>query len=319
MDTLDETVLYNRASSYVRESQGLSIYFPIELKNMEGLSYYLNYINNICSNNDIKTLYYYKLAGCLNGELQTYAYSKGYGTFPVLDTTPLSMLTEADIQLSDNAQFHIPLDSSAVNLLQDMTFCLCQLDTENGMITYLGEDRLVFLNEQGILNTNFSGKWLSIDGQPLAVEVIDTTKERIRYRAPVLYNGTDSYLVIGYEYESGEFSVLGVYDMTSYKEGGDTLMRNTQNVEPGDAIQVIYETSQSTGSTNEKIYGKKFIYRVSSKVGEQILPDGGYLAMVALSDSRGDYYYTPIVNFEIQTGRVHNANLSDMHAITVAK
>ena len=41
--------------------------------------------------------------------------------------------------------------------------------------------------------------------------------------------------------------------------------------------------------------------------------------MVALSDSRGDYYYTPIVNFEIQTGRVHNANLSDMHAITVAK
>lgn len=29
--------------------------------------------------------------------------------------------------------------------------------------------------------------------------------------------------------------------------------------------------------------------------------------MVALSDSRGDYYYTPIVNFEIQTGRVHNA------------
>ena len=319
LDTLDETVLYNRASSYVRESQGLSIYFPIELKNMEGLSYYLNYINNICSNNDIKTLYYYKLAGCLNGELQTYAYSKGYGTFPVLDTTPLSMLTEADIQLSDNAQFHIPLDSSAVNLLQDMTFCLCQLDTENGMITYLGEDRLVFLNEQGILNTNFSGKWLSIDGQPLAVEVIDTTKERIRYRAPVLYNGTDSYLVIGYEYESGEFSVLGVYDMTSYKEGGDTLMRNTQNVEPGDAIQVIYETSQSTGSTNEKIYGKKFIYRVSSKVGEQILPDGGYLAMVALSDSRGDYYYTPIVNFEIQTGRVHNANLSDMHAITVAK
>lgn len=84
-----------RASSYVRESQGLSIYFPIELKNMEGLSYYLNYINNICSNNDIKTLYYYKLAGCLNGELQTYAYSKGYGTFPEVGRIPAVRFDQA--------------------------------------------------------------------------------------------------------------------------------------------------------------------------------------------------------------------------------
>lgn len=59
---VDETVFLSNRATYVRESQGFLIYFPIELKNMEGLLLF-ELINNICSNNDIKTLYYWVKVG----------------------------------------------------------------------------------------------------------------------------------------------------------------------------------------------------------------------------------------------------------------
>lgn len=307
-DAVRKSVLYNRTTAYEQDSQGLSVYFPAEVEDLMGLVYYLNYINEVCVNQDIKALYYYKLAGCLNDELQAYADSQKYGKAPVLDTAPLEQLAGAEIKLEETGIFSMPVDAEASALIQDLSLNIAKYDEKEDRVTYYGEDQFVTIDENGKLYTDFEGKWISLNGHILTVEKIDSTASTIRYRSPVSVNGEDSYLILAYDFDTEKTSILGIRSM---EENGEVLERTVNNLKVGDKLQPIYESNILDSGVDDKLYGKPFTYWSNSRVEDQTLKNGTYLVSVTIVDTRGDEYYTPIIQFKMQNGKMTDAEVRE--------
>jgi hypothetical protein len=71
-DLVGETVLYHRECGALDDSTGIAVYIPTEVNEVNGLLYYLQYVYDVSDRESIKTLYYYKQAGCLNDEMKEY-------------------------------------------------------------------------------------------------------------------------------------------------------------------------------------------------------------------------------------------------------
>lgn len=305
-----DCVLYSRATSYARESQGISVYFPTEIENLNSLRKYINYVEDICENQDIRALYYYKFGGCLNKELQAYAESQGYGEAKPLDTAALDGLASVEVEVEQDGNFSMSLDAQAIGLIQDYTLNLAKYDEDTEQIIYYGEDCFLGLEDTGRIFTDFDGEWMSIDGHMLAVEIIDETASMIRYRAPVLLNGEEYYLILAYDFDQEEISILGASPMSD-ATSADVVGRNVNNLRVGDRLQPIYESNYASDDAEFEEYGKKFRYSPYTKIEDHTLENGTYMEYITVRDTRGDEYYSPVVQFKVQGGKITEAELRE--------
>lgn len=319
MKALDEAVLYKRATSYASDSKGISVYYPTNIETLSGLMYSLDYINNISDSQDIKALYYYKIAGSLNEELQACADSMGYGKIKNLDVTPLKELENTQVEVSENGNFSLPVDDKTVALMQEAVLCLAKLDEKKNEVTYMGEDSFLYTDQDGQLRAEAKGEWISIDGNFLAVEILDSTDSAIKYRSRIRYNGADAYLILGYNLDTEKIHILGIKTIdvdSSGEDHADTVGRKTESMMPGDKIQPIYDISQLDVSQVNRKYGTAFTYKASSKIENRILNDGKYVQFIKVKDARGDKYYTPAIQFQVKKGTIINSGImEDMSGI----
>lgn len=309
---LDEAVLYKRATSYASDSKGLSVYYPTDVESLSGLANYLDYINNISDSEVMKAMYYYKIAGSLNEELQEYADRMGYGKMKLLDTAPLKRLTKAKAEVSKDGSFSIPLEGAALPLIQEEFLDLVKLDEENDEATFLGESVFSYSYEDEQLDANLKGDWISIDGNFLAVEILDLSDSAIKYRSRILYNGADAYLILGYNLREDKLQILGVKTVEEESEEyADTVARKTESIRSGDKIQPVYNISRLDSSESDQKNGKAFTYKSGSKIESRVLDDGKYAQFIMVKDARGDEYRAPAIVFMVDKGKITKAGLSE--------
>ena len=110
----------------------------------------------------------------------------------------------------DEAGFKIPVSDALQNLIVDYELEVSKYDEDSNSVTYYGTDRSLRLDGEGYLVSEFDGRWICLEGQPLSVEVISSTPSATLYRAHVLYNGTDAYLELSCDRDTDEVSVTGV-------------------------------------------------------------------------------------------------------------
>ena len=305
LSALDQAVLYPRETSYTQGSEGLSIYFPTNVDSLYGLFQYLEYMDTVCTDPDMKALYYYKVAGCLNEELQSYADAAGYGSFPTLDTTPLDQLAALTPAVGDDHTVELPISNEVASLMQQMTVTIAKYDADTETLCFYGDDACLYLDEYRTLRTTFDGAWVTLDGHILPLEIIDQTDAFIRYRVPVRYDGAENaYLVVARDLASGAFSILGVQALD---EEADTFGRNLVPVEIGSKIAVCYRIEDMTDVSVHEEYGDSFTFRTNSRVESAALPDGDYYLVISITDTRGDSYFPPLVSF-----RMENDGIAEM-------
>lgn len=301
MDGIDRAVVYNRVSKTMNGSKGMSVYFPAEVPDLSSLIYYLDYVDNICLDDGIRALYYYKGSGCLNEEMQAYADSLGYGKAQKLDNTALRDLQYSDITIEPD-HFSMALPEVSGSLIQADTFYLAML--QDGYTVNLGEDALVRA-EDGKLVSTFDGSWLFMGDDILPLERLGASVGTIKYRVKVEYNGTDSYMILAVDEESGEVRILGIYDIISSGVDGEIMgMRNLQKVADGDRFKIIYDKDSFEAGGNMELYGPGFTYTKDTKIRYEKVRDGKYLAVFVMYDMRGDAFYSPIAQYEIKDGKI---------------
>lgn len=301
MDDIDRAVVYNRASKTMSGSKGISVYFPAEIPDLTSLLYCLDYIENICPDDSIRALYYYKASGCLNDEMQAYADSLGYGKAQKLDNTALRNLQYGEID-TNSEQFFITLPESAESLIQAETFQLAML-LDDYTVNF-GEDELVSA-EDGKLASTFDGGWLFMEGNILPLERLGDSAGTVKYRTRVEHNGKDSYMIIAVDEESGDIRILGIYDIASSDTNGTVMaMRNLKNVMEGDKIRIIYDKDSFGTEGHTQLYGPEFTYTANTKIDYEKVRDGKYLATLTMYDVRGDAFYSPVVQYEIKGGKI---------------
>lgn len=305
IDLVNEMVLYNLACGVHAESTGITVYYPSTVTDLYGIRQTLTYIDEITDNEDIRALYYYKIAGCLRDDMQEYVTKMGYGEIKPMDNAPLKAMINAQIEIGEDQNYTVANSSEAVKLSQNFEYNLLQV-MEDGSARRLGADAFIGANEAGDLYTEFEGEWLHIDGKPVAVNLISVTDNTVTCSAEIYHNQEKAYLLLGFDMEKETWEIIGVQkeNTPSY---GFFASRFTEELKSGDTITLIYETyNMETGVAGNES-GDTITYTENTKVEDAVLKNGKYISFITLVDARGDEYNLPTVSFDMKDGKMQGA------------
>ena len=304
-----ETVLYHRESGSLSDSTGIAVYLPCEVDEFRGLSFYLDYIYNVCEDDNTKALYYYKQAGCLNEELSTYVENLTDNTPKKLDVGLFSEFTKAQPVIEGNS-FTIPVNSEVGNLMVSPQIGIAKLDEKNNQIIGYGSNGGVYLDSEQRLVSDFDGRWPTINGVPMYVEIMSETESTIEYRAHVRYNFEEAYLLLSYDKEKDNLEITGVRKVSDDPNYLSSA-RTEQGVEPGAIIAPIYEMTNLKDNSEDTKDGKLITLKKKTKVEMKTLPKGYYLGNAVIKDPRGDEYYSAVVGADIDSKGVDTWKIDD--------
>ncbi len=310
---LDETVMYCRTFGALSDSRGISVYVPGTVTGYSGLAYCLDYIYNVCEDPSTKALYYYKIAGCLNDDMEEYLATLTDVKAHTLDLKPFQQFGRTEPVITDNG-FDIPIGETLLDMLQSYETELALYDEDTGKIISYGRDESVRLDGDGNADCEFDGTWICYDGVPLATEVVASTSSSVEYRSRVLFNHTESYLCFTWDRDAEEFTVNGIRGASDMggilnSEPINYLVNSRMNTEvkPGDEIVPIYEVDDDgsdNGAGRGFDRGETIKISRNSKISIDKLPSGYYLTSAVISDQRGDVYYSQVVGNRVSDGKV---------------
>ena len=297
---IDEAVLYHRENGCLEDSTGIAVYFPAQVDTLNGLLYYLDYHNGVCENEDVRTLYYYKQAGCLTDEMRKYVATLTDKVPQNLDISLFRKFTGADPKF-DEAGFLIPVDDELSEMIVDSRMELIYIDEKKEELIDYGMDKAVKPDGEGHLTSDFGGEWIHLNDVPLYVEVVSTTGSAIEYKAHVSYDQQEAYLLISRDLDTDELSLMGVRVVNNDTEVM-AASRSTMELENGASIEPIYYViDMNTGSETAQT-GKKVTYNDWIDLSFEPIRDGRYLATAVISDQRGDSYYSEVMGFTAYNG-----------------
>lgn len=306
LSALGDAVLYTRSSSYLKDSKGLSIYFPARIEGIGGTLYCLKYINEVSESEDVNALYYYKIAGCLNEALDEYVTSNGLERLDPIDYSELADISDLELAVLGDGNLAMQLPEEFMYMLQSARMGIAKYDDESGDIEYYGEDAYAFMDEDGSVHTDFDGSWLFFGGNPLPLEVMSVNGEKVMFSTKILYNFNDATLITGYDTETDDVSVLGVrLDL----DNSAVLDRSLIPLKDRDIIMIVYETGNLySNAISDEV--KPVIYKEGKTVlEEKSLADGDYYQYIIFGDLRSDTYYSGIINLSIKDGKVVSQEL----------
>ena len=297
---IDACVLYTRGTAYAQNSEGISVYFPTCMDQAISLTNMLYYINDISKSDAVNCLYYYKVAGCLNEYYTEYAQREyGIETVNVWNASVVDEITDAPVSAEEN-QLSLTVNDDALPYISDVTLRVSKFDEEDGKVYNYGEDYLAHADAGNIYGADLSGKWLSIDGNPLYTDIIDSTDQLIRYSTPVKYKGSKVYLIFAYDYEKEKFEILG---LQLPSESASAVGRNLQVLEDGAKLTPLY-IGKGLRDADVELEGKEFVYQETSEIRDTDLADGYYLAFLEFSDFRDEKHYSGITGFTMKDGTI---------------
>ncbi len=305
-DALKEAVLYHRENGSLADSTGMAVYFPAQVNTLDGLTYYLEYEYDVCEDEDVKTLYYYKQSGCLTDEMKEYVATLTDATPKSLDLGVFRKFATA-IPRFDDEGFLIPVSDNLQDMIAGYKLEVIRLEDDNTMVDYGFEDA-VYLDGDGHLASDFDGKWIHINGVPLYVEVVSATDSAIEYKAHVDYNRAEAYLMISLDLDTEELSFTGVRMVSPDSEVMSASRSITEIVNGAKIKPIYYVTDLETGDVYTK-YGKSITFSDRTSLTLEPFEDGELLMSAVVTDQRGDNYYSAVMGATEKGGRIKDWKL----------
>ncbi len=303
LDVVDEVMMYKRATEYLKDAGGISVHYPYHLDDIYAIARTMGYIDTVSTSMDINAMYYYKMTGCMNDVYQKYCEDAGYGTAEALRYEELYRLRDVKVELDEKGDMSLVLTDLEDLLLQDAVYELMKVDEEVEEITYLGEERYANFGSKQ-LTTEFPVSWVTIDGVPFALEIINTDDEDIQYSTRVVYRDMDKYLILNYNFETEEMSILGLRD-PAYDAA--TLDRSVEPLDYNEKITPVYKVTDLNGGNVHYDTADSAKYKNSSNISDATLEDGTYIARIKMEDMRSDRYYSEPIRLIVENGKVTEA------------
>ena len=307
---LREAVVYKRANSYLKDSQGLSIYFPVSMGESYGLNIFTDYIYNISNNKCTNALYYYKVAGCLNDELQEVVLDATGKSLPVLNTQLFYDYQRIEPTINDD-EIVIDIGEDLLKSIQDEYLEIACYDEVLEKITYYGTDDCCDFDEEGNIVVDVDGQWFALDGSLLKADISFSTDETSTYVTKVIHNDVLSLMTFTFDNNTEEIVINSVSKMPGQADGEyDPSFRINTELMPGDTIIPVLTEQDASGQESTDVEGKKVKYKASTKIELINLPEGDYVQSVVVKDMRGDTYYSPVVEAHFKNGKASDLKVS---------
>lgn len=295
MQAIDDAVIYEVSGNQRMFSYGLSIYFPFAAKD------HFDYCLDIYQSIDFCPQYQQFVAD--------------FAT-KLTNETVLSSVPEFDNQIVQEApktqseEDMSQLGSYYVELTDDemayMSYVYCTLGwyQEDGALIDLGFDSDLMIDyETNTIRDNFGGWWTGLNGQPVAVYVMEENEKYVIYNIPVMYNGEKAVVKGAWIWDEtydqgGYYTCNGIYYTNDEYSAPSTKLSIT--LEKGDAITPIYTTLHAEDGYEGYYEGETFYVDDKGLYLELIwLPVGYYRYGFMFIDNYGNKHYTDYIDYEL--------------------
>ena len=310
IEALEEVVIYNKTTSYVENSNGLSIYFP-----NNNLEYYENMIDTYRAIGfkedyiNIINEYVNLLAGGYRNTYRinnhTYKSDENYEEYNWYDENMIDEYedyyetTNIDVQELEvqqkNDGFVLHLQDDEWEKIKEIGYTIWY-DDEEGYID-LGIDSYYELDEENDLIINFDGKWLAINDNIVNYQVVEQTEKYEKGKVHALLNDEEVNIIIYKNKKNKNMYVVGAEKINDY---GETAMYKKGYIEikENDKIEFIVDYYDYDGNyDDEYILGDPIIVDKNGlKVSYEYIGDGECLIYYILKDIYNNEYYTePVI------------------------
>ena len=302
---IGETVLYSRQNGGLSDSQGIAVYLPVNVNDLNGLVYFLKYVYSISDDDAITALYYYKQAGCLPDALKEKVREIADAEPVVLSTKAFEVFESTEPVITDTG-FSIPVSLELQDLLVGYELEVNRYDWDHEKLINYGRDEYLDLDGDGSMVSGFEGTWICLDGVPLEVEIISSTDAVTDYRARVKYNDEMSYLTFSCDNDTDAFSITGIRKIPIMNPDANFMYNTKSNeqVEEGSKIVPVYRVTDIMANSDQDVEGEEITFSDGSGITREALEDGYYVMSARITDQRGDSYYAPVVGATVEGGKV---------------
>lgn len=196
------------------------------------------------------------------------------------------------------------------NMLANYELQIGCYDEVTDTVTYYGQDRYLHLDGEGHLLSDFDGSWVFLNDQPLSIDVVSQTPAGCEYRAHVLHNGAEAYLMLMRDIDTDALAISGIR-IVGDEEDVNYLYNTRSNIslESGDRIIPLYEKTDFSTNMTTTDQGKEIVFGNDTTVSLRTLPSGYYLTTAVIMDQRGDRYYSCIVGADLADGSIREWKL----------
>lgn len=307
LEKLDKAVICSVFGPQHTGAGGLSLYYPLSVQGSQELSIF----SDICTSSYYLAFVDSAAYGTSGGDID------GYDNSYILDDC--DDLWDHDYFADDNIGSNygdfcqadeyctigvesVYFDNDGIYTVQlsDMdafNYATCSLFAEfDGVSVYLGEDDDVIMDyDSMILQDNFDGSWVSLDGIPLAIETVSVTDDTSVYTCPILLNGEQTNLRIEYDWNAEQWNVIGAWAGIDPQTGA--AARETVLLHDGDVITPLYLAI--AGDYTDYIDAGDYTVNGDIEIEYAPLYDGDFSYSMTLYDVYGNIYFTDTVMFTI--------------------
>ena len=309
---IDEAVIYHRENGSLSEAEGIAAYIPGYMDSYDSLRFFLRYEYVVCEDENVRNLYFYKIAGCLTDDMKAELKKYTDKQPKTLDTSIFHAFAKTDPVIDDNG-FSVAVSDDLQSMIQGYDFSLFLYNEDADTLINYGSDELAYLDGEGNIRADFDGSWIFLDGVPLASVVISTTSSKVDYISRVNYNSQPAYLLFSYDRDSEKFTIKGVRLIPEEETNENYLISSNNDMElkPGDKITPVYSKYDYVYNWETEEEGKTVKFSSFTKITEDKLDSGTYLGMITIYDQRGDSYYSAIIDHELSGKKVKERSIDE--------
>lgn len=255
-------------------------------ENAGGLSFYYPYTYN---------------AKELHNYIENYALD-GYGTFlnaHYKDLSKYVIQVENDGYVDENGAFAIKISEDSAKYVRSVSYYLVDIQMfpdKPAEGNFFGRDVDVHSDGKGTYSSNFKGRWVYINGQPLEAYYIDSESENLHiFTGLVAVNGEIVNLRFSYNSLTSEMSIQGIW------KGGleDGQYSRLTSLQKGDVICPIYEYIVEQEGSYAR-FGEEFIYESGDILDILPLKSTSFMYYFEIEDIFGRTYYSKSAVFKMK-------------------
>lgn len=286
LQALEDCVVSKVNGTLHKNSGGLSMYYPLSIQGTEEIPVF----NEICP-----STYYLAIVSSLAEGADL---SQSDQIFTSVDES--DSLNISDIYIDEYGTYTVELEDMDYFAYASCLFFL--MDDEGGYI-YLGEDDDVIIDyDEYMITDNFDGTWLCYEDTLLPIELIAQNDEISLYSISILLNEEETNLRVMYDWDEGEFYVLGTWD--GIDPSSSYAARESGTLSRGDVINIIYTYIDADGE-EDYFLSDDIIYDGNFEIFYDNLPDGEYDYSICLYDIYGNYYTLDSTTFAVEDGETY--------------
>ena len=274
VDAIDGAVIYQKRGDSLKSGGGLSIYYPFDLLDSGvNIGKYKEFIETAQltpkTQGELYEFLYNGLIknGLSNGQLVLTIDPKtkrpGIG---IPEHSPLSMreLAEIAVEVDENKKTAwIELDEDQCKKIEGVRCNLIYVNSVEDKLyaKILGNDVGIKSDwQEGIFESTFDGKWVTIAGQPIFAQVVsDSTRKNKKGKkvggselsaVPILLNGEVRLLFVTCEYPKQKFTVVGASPLA---DNNGMPAGEIYGLKQGDVVTPIYVNSHLSEDDIDKV------------------------------------------------------------------